>query len=41
MSRIERMRKRLHILQTKLGSLNQTELEYIEYLKREIGDSLE
>ncbi len=41
MSRIERMRKRLHILQTKLGSLNQTELEYIEYLKREISDSLE
>ena len=39
MDRIERMRKRLHILQTKLGSLNQTELDYIEYLRKEIESS--
>jgi hypothetical protein len=36
MERLERKQKRLHILQTKLGTLNDTELAYIKYLKQEL-----
>lgn len=41
MGRIERMRVRLHILQTKLGTLNAAELDWIEYLKKELEGSEE
>ena len=38
MTRLERLRKRLHLLETKLGELNQAEKDYIAYLKKEVGD---
>lgn len=40
MTRLERLRKRLHLLQTKLGELNQAEKDYIQYLKRELGQPI-
>lgn len=41
MERLERKQKRLHILQTKLGTLNEIELAYIEYLKQELESFIE
>jgi hypothetical protein len=38
MTRTERLRKRLHLLETHQGELTAAEKQWVDYIKRELGE---